>query len=248
MPTIEEVCKTFEVTDVPIEYTEQDYQNLITYKMFQQHVRPLLQKENPKVPIGKLMMLVAAKWREFCDINPNLQSNKEEKEKDQPQTPPKSPASSKKGKSSAKSEDDEEEEDRESSKKRSRRGGGRTSKKGRKPKVPTLKIKFGKRRNASSEEEPEESAGSERDSDIEFEKMLQQTEEPSGKEDKESTSMGGETEGGDGSNNEPVVRKKAKTKIGNKAKKKVKRKMPDEDFDHQDYCEVCQQGEFIIIS
>lgn len=85
MPTIEEVCSTFELTDVDIEYTESDYQNLVTYKMFQQHVRPILQKENPKVPMSKLMMLVAAKWREFCEENPNLQpeENREEEEEEQ---------------------------------------------------------------------------------------------------------------------------------------------------------------------
>lgn len=49
MPTIEEVCNTFGLTDVQIEYTDADFQNLTTYKLFQQHVRPLLAKENPKV-------------------------------------------------------------------------------------------------------------------------------------------------------------------------------------------------------
>jgi hypothetical protein len=49
MPTVEEVCVTFGLTDVDVEYTEADFQNLTTYKLFQQHVRPLLGKENPKV-------------------------------------------------------------------------------------------------------------------------------------------------------------------------------------------------------
>lgn len=69
MPTVEEVCSSFDLTDVDIEYTEEDFQSLTTYKMFQQHVRPMLQKENPKVPMSKLMMLVAAKWREFSESN-----------------------------------------------------------------------------------------------------------------------------------------------------------------------------------
>lgn len=43
MPTIEEVCSTFDLTDVPMEYSDADFQNLITYKMFQQHVRPRIQ-------------------------------------------------------------------------------------------------------------------------------------------------------------------------------------------------------------
>ena len=49
MPTIEEVCSTFSLTDVHIDYSESDFQNLTTYKLFQQHVRPLLARENPKV-------------------------------------------------------------------------------------------------------------------------------------------------------------------------------------------------------
>lgn len=51
MPTIEEVCNTFGLTDVQIEYSDADFQNLTTYKLFQQHVRPLLAKENPKVRV-----------------------------------------------------------------------------------------------------------------------------------------------------------------------------------------------------
>lgn len=49
MPSVEEVCQTFGLQDVSIDYTDADYQNLTTYKLFQQHVRPILAKENPKV-------------------------------------------------------------------------------------------------------------------------------------------------------------------------------------------------------
>lgn len=49
MPTIEEVCSTFGLNDVEIDYSDQDMQNLTSYKLFQQHVRPFLTKENPKV-------------------------------------------------------------------------------------------------------------------------------------------------------------------------------------------------------
>lgn len=82
MPSVEDVCTAFDITDVPIEYSDADYDNLSTYKLFQQHVRPLLQKENQKVPQPKLMMLVAAKWREFCEKNPHLQSAEEDKKEE----------------------------------------------------------------------------------------------------------------------------------------------------------------------
>lgn len=49
MPTVEEVCSSFGLSDVEIQYTDADLENLTSYKLFQQHVRPLLVKENPKV-------------------------------------------------------------------------------------------------------------------------------------------------------------------------------------------------------
>lgn len=49
MPSVEEVCSTFGLQDVQIDYEDAEFQNLNNYKLFQQHVRPLLQKENPKV-------------------------------------------------------------------------------------------------------------------------------------------------------------------------------------------------------
>lgn len=267
MPTIEEVCSTFDLTDVAIEYSDADYQNLVTYKMFQQHVRPILQKENPRVPMSKLMMLVAAKWREFSEINPHMQQEEEEAEKEEEPEPP-SPKSPEfvpketKSRSSKKTvriaEDvydddfDDEEVKTKSSKKRGGRssagGNGGSAKKGRKPKVPTLKIKFGKRRNASSEDDQDDSAeGSERESDIEFEKMLQQTDENA--EDDQPIASTSAAAVDEASTSEPAVRKKAKTKIGNKSKKKKSKKtnFQDDDIEHQDYCEACQQGGEIIL-
>lgn len=47
---------TFGLTDVDVEYTEADFQNLTTYKLFQQHVRPMLGKENPKVKRKKKLL------------------------------------------------------------------------------------------------------------------------------------------------------------------------------------------------
>ena len=49
MPSVDEVCSTFGLADVKIDYNDSEYQNLNNYKLFQQHVRPILQKENPKV-------------------------------------------------------------------------------------------------------------------------------------------------------------------------------------------------------
>ena len=48
-PSVEEVCENFGLNDVDLEYSEADYQNLTTYKMFQQAYRSRIQSNNPKV-------------------------------------------------------------------------------------------------------------------------------------------------------------------------------------------------------
>ena len=49
MPTVAEVCENFGLTDVDLEYSDADYQNLTTYKLFQQTYRQRMQGANPKV-------------------------------------------------------------------------------------------------------------------------------------------------------------------------------------------------------
>ena len=44
-----QVCETFGLVNVELEYSDEDYQTLTTYKAYQQHVRPLIAKENPRV-------------------------------------------------------------------------------------------------------------------------------------------------------------------------------------------------------
>ncbi|XP_008217034.1 chromodomain-helicase-DNA-binding protein Mi-2 homolog isoform X4 [Nasonia vitripennis] len=243
MPTIEEVCSTFGLTDVAIEYTDADFQNLTTYKLFQQHVRPLLAKENPKVPMSKLMMLVAAKWRDFSELNPHTQPEIDMST----QSIDEDNRNSRSNRSAVAQDDDDDEDDEDSDRKKKSRS-SRTSKKGKKTsKVPTLKIKLGKRKRGSSDEEIEGSGpGSDRDSDMEFEQMLADAEDvPPTENNTKPEETNAEAPA------EPPVRRKAKTKIGNKTKKKKKTKttskFPDGEGDHQDYCEVCQQGGEIIL-
>ncbi|XP_059476340.1 chromodomain-helicase-DNA-binding protein Mi-2 homolog isoform X2 [Neocloeon triangulifer] len=237
MPSIDEVCKTFSLTDVDIDYTDEELANLITYKQYMAHIRPLLAKENPKVAISKLMMLVAAKWRKFAAENPHMQQE-ESLESEYTPKPSRSRASATPAAQEEEEEIDDEEEDR-SKRKRGRKKGGKKSG----GKVPTLKIKLGKRKRGSSDEEK---SVTDRDSDAEFEQMLQEAEEAAKPEEVEAEVV------------EPPVRRKAKTKIGNKTKKKKKTKTTskfplgegEEGFevtDHQDYCEVCQQGGEIIL-
>ena len=55
MPTVAEVCENFGLTDVDLEYSEADYQNLTTYKLFQQTYRQRIQGANPKVNNANFM-------------------------------------------------------------------------------------------------------------------------------------------------------------------------------------------------
>lgn len=158
-PSVDEVCEQLQLNDVEIEFTDSHYQSLATYKSFTQFVKPILQKENAKAPSSKLMMLIAAKWREFSEENPNLQDDEpeadkseEEEEEVELEYQPK-PSRSRRG--AEKQEEPEESEEEDTKKKKKSAGRASTSgKRGRKQKVvPTLKIKFGKKKDQSSDEE-----------------------------------------------------------------------------------------------
>ncbi|CAG0880201.1 unnamed protein product [Cyprideis torosa] len=233
-PSAETVCATFGIKDVDLEYTDDDFQNLTNDQLFAAHIKPKLAKENPKVANSKLMMLVAAKYREFCSLNPYLQEDgavdeAAEDEEVQPEE-----------------EEVDEDEPRRSSRVKKGRGSSRGGEgsgastpsgsgkgKGAAEKVPTLKIKLGKRSAGKRRKGSSDDEESEKDSDAEFELMLKAAEDAQ-----------------DAAKNAPVVEKKPKMKVGNKNKKKGKKKKPKEEgyeTDHQDYCEVCQQGGEIIL-
>ena len=65
LPSVSVVCDSFGLNDVDLDYTEADYQNLTTYRLFRQTYQSRIEGANPKSPKPKLMMLLAAKWREF---------------------------------------------------------------------------------------------------------------------------------------------------------------------------------------
>ncbi|KAK4311657.1 hypothetical protein Pmani_016856 [Petrolisthes manimaculis] len=244
MPTVAEVCESFSLNDVTIQYDDSDYQTLTTYKLFQQHVRPLLAKENPRVPVSKLMMLVAAKWREFTARGQDEEEEEEEAGEEDEQEPepepvqstPKSRGRPRKSKAGEEPEEEFEEDSEGTGKKK--RGRKRTTtaeakaKKG--GKVPTLKIKLGKRKKDTSDD-------SSQDSDAEFEQMLAEAEDMNKAEDEAEAATGS--------------KKSKKSKLGSKSKRRKRMKAKDEDgyeTDHQstpnqDYCEVCQQGGEIIL-
>ncbi|XP_063305772.1 chromodomain-helicase-DNA-binding protein 3 [Pelobates fuscus] len=56
--------------DVDHVFTDEDYHTLTNYKAFSQFMRPLIAKKNPKIPMSKMMTILGAKWREFSANNP----------------------------------------------------------------------------------------------------------------------------------------------------------------------------------
>ncbi|KAG8184140.1 hypothetical protein JTE90_010186 [Oedothorax gibbosus] len=201
-----EICTEFGLEDVVLDYTDEDYETLTNYKLFSQHIRPIIAKANPKIAISKMVTLISAKWREFLENNPNKEAILDEE--DRVEVP------------KAKAKEDSEKAPSKSKKSKSRKS------------VPMLKIKiggFGKRKKHSSEEDESFSDKS----DADFEAALEEAQNMS----------------------PPPSKKKSKTK---KTKKKKKTKTTSSfpgseaendgyETDHQDYCEVCQQGGEIIL-
>ncbi|XP_037116571.1 chromodomain-helicase-DNA-binding protein 3 isoform X2 [Syngnathus acus] len=56
--------------DVDHAFSEEDYRQLTNYKAFSQFMRPMIAKKNPKIPMSKMMTVLGAKWREFSFNNP----------------------------------------------------------------------------------------------------------------------------------------------------------------------------------
>ena len=105
--------------------------------------------------------------------------------------------------------------------------------------MPKLKIKLGgRRKKGSSDDEEEGGGGGGKDSDAEFEEMLKEAETAMADDDVQITAEKHKKPKG-----------KAKMKIGNKFKKKGKKKkdFASEEAEHQEYCDVCQQGGEIIL-
>ncbi|XP_059574600.1 chromodomain-helicase-DNA-binding protein 3 isoform X3 [Alligator mississippiensis] len=65
-----QLLMTWGLEDVDHVFTEEDYHTLTNYKAFSQFMRPLIAKKNPKIPMSKMMTILGAKWREFSANNP----------------------------------------------------------------------------------------------------------------------------------------------------------------------------------
>uniref|UniRef100_A0A4W6FKL3 Chromodomain helicase DNA binding protein 4a n=1 Tax=Lates calcarifer TaxID=8187 RepID=A0A4W6FKL3_LATCA len=230
--------------DIDHVFTEEDYRSLTNYKAFSQFVRPLIAAKNPKIAVSKMMMVLGAKWREFSTNNPlrgaaaanaalataNVPAAVDTMVAEvapaaaappapaESQQPPAPPL--RKAKTKEGKGPNARKKSKPAPKPQEKKNNAKTKK------VAPLKIKLGgfnskRKRSSSEEDEPDV------DSDFEDGSM-------------NSVSVS------EGSNSRSSRSKKKPSK----SKPKKKKEAEDGDgyeTDHQDYCEVCQQGGEIIL-
>uniref|UniRef100_A0A673BBP2 Chromodomain helicase DNA binding protein 3 n=1 Tax=Sphaeramia orbicularis TaxID=375764 RepID=A0A673BBP2_9TELE len=235
--TSAQLAKEWGLEDVDHTFTEEDYRELTNYKAFSQFMRPMIAKKNPKIPMSKMMTILGAKWREFSSNNPfkgnaaavaaaaaaaaiavaEQVSAATASPEPPPQPPPIRKAKTKEGK------------------------GPGYKKRSKSPRVPDKK-------KASAVAKAKKMA------------PIRIKLSPIGAKRKKSCSVsrrgGDESEQEDSSVHSSSVRSDSsgrvkKNKRGRPAKKKKKIPGDEEgdgyETDHQDYCEVCQQGGEIIL-
>ncbi|XP_076609980.1 chromodomain-helicase-DNA-binding protein 4a isoform X2 [Chaetodon auriga] len=229
--------------DIDHIFTEEDYRSLTNYKAFSQFVRPLIAAKNPKIAVSKMMMVLGAKWREFSTNNPlrgaaaanaalataNVPAAVDNMVAEvapaaaappapaEPQQPPPPPL--RKAKTKEGKGPNARKKSKSTPKPQEKKNNAKTKK------VAPLKIKLGgfnskRKRSSSEEDEPDV------DSDFEDGSM-------------NSVSVS------EGSNSRSSRSKKKPSK--SKPKKKKAEDGDGYETDHQDYCEVCQQGGEIIL-
>ncbi|KAI5104250.1 chromodomain-helicase-DNA-binding protein 3 isoform X1, partial [Silurus meridionalis] len=233
LKTSAQLAKDWGLEDVDHTFTEEDYRTLTNYKAFSQFMRPMIAKKNPKIPMSKMMTILGAKWREFSSNNPFKGSaaaiaaaaaaaaaavaEQVSAANASPEPPPQPPPLRKAKTKEGKGP---------GYKKRSKSVRAADKKKPKPKKMAPLRIKLGalgnKRKKSSSSEDVEDDDSEQENSSV------------------HSSSVRSDSSG-----------RVKKNKRGRPAKKK-KKVLGDEEgdgyeTDHQDYCEVCQQGGEIIL-
>ncbi|XP_061093053.1 chromodomain-helicase-DNA-binding protein 3 isoform X3 [Conger conger] len=224
-----QLAQDWGLEDVDHTFTDEDYHTLTNYKAFSQFMRPMIAKKNPKIPMSKMMTILGAKWREFSSNNPFKGSAAAvaaaaaaaaaavAEQVSVPEPPPQPPPLRKAKTKEGKGP---------GYKRRSKSPRVPEKKKVKGKKMAPLRIKLGmlgnKRKKSSSSEDLDEDDSEQEDSSV------------------HSSSVRSDSSG-----------RVKKNKRGRPAKKKKKMLGEEEgdgyETDHQDYCEVCQQGGEIIL-
>uniref|UniRef100_A0A1A7Z3A8 Chromodomain helicase DNA binding protein 2 n=1 Tax=Iconisemion striatum TaxID=60296 RepID=A0A1A7Z3A8_9TELE len=234
--TSAQLAKEWGLEDVDHTFTEEDYRELTNYKAFSQFMRPMIAKKNPKIPMSKMMTILGAKWREFSSNNPFkgnaaavaaaaaaaaiAVAEQVSAATASPEPPPQPPPIRK-------------------AKTKEGKGPG-YKKRSKSPRVPDKKKAVAKAKKMAPIRIKLLAIGAKRKKSCSSDDM---EEEESEQEDSSvhSSSVRSDSSG-----------RVKKNKRGRPAKKK-KKKIPGEEegdgyeTDHQDYCEVCQQGGEIIL-
>ncbi|XP_028367338.1 chromodomain-helicase-DNA-binding protein 5 isoform X2 [Phyllostomus discolor] len=213
--------------DVDYLFSEADYHTLTNYKAFSQFLRPLIAKKNPKIPMSKMMTVLGAKWREFSANNPFKGSSAAAAAAavaaavETVTIAPPLAVSPQQPPQPVPIRKAKTKEGKGPGVRKKIKGSKDARKKGKGKKVAGLKFRFGglgtKRKKGSSSEEDERE-----ESDFDSASI-------------HSSSM----------------RSECSAALGKKSKRRRKKKRIDDgdgyETDHQDYCEVCQQGGEIIL-
>ncbi|MGH0120260.1 UNVERIFIED_CONTAM: hypothetical protein FKN15_060668 [Acipenser sinensis] len=243
--TSAQLLQDWGMQDIDHIFSEEDYRTLTNYKAFSQFVRPLIAAKNPKIAVSKMMMVLGAKWREFSTNNPlrgssgasaaaaaaavaavveSMVANQEGgvgPSAPSSTVPPAAPAEALPPVRKAKTKEGKGPNAR----RKTKTAPKAPEKKSKAKKVAPLKIKLGgfgsKRKRSSSEED-------DLDVDSDFD---------DGSMNSYSVSDGSASRSSRG-------RRKAKA---TRKKKKGDEDADGYETDHQDYCEVCQQGGEIIL-
>ncbi|KRY35153.1 Chromodomain-helicase-DNA-binding protein 3 [Trichinella spiralis] len=255
-PSSAQICQEYKLTDVVLNYLDDDFQGITNYKAFNTKVRPMILESNPKIAKARLVTLMATKWKEFQEVCSKSKAGllQDDAQQQQQQTPVAS--SSAPPPSSA--------------------GSGKTTRADKEKTVAPIKIKLSsrasarkRRREGSSDKvtfcvyapfktffwfflnSPQVEAAIEedgrQDSDAEFEALLAEHEFE--QDQVVSTKKTSKSKSG----SRASARSKGGKAVAKRAPPKKKTKDGDDeeeenyDTDHQDYCEVCQQGGEIIL-
>nr|CAB3230448.1 chromodomain-helicase-DNA-binding protein 4 [Phallusia mammillata] len=225
-----ELIQEWNLEPFEYEYTDEDYQNFTSYKLFSQSMKPKLTNRYPRLPATKTLTIVASLWREFsysmnvAKLPDDASQTNESSGPSLRQQVLRGPTASVNLLPLAEG-------------KRSRSSTPKATNKKEKRVAPLrIRLPKKKKKGASSEDE----LSSDNDSDLEFEQTLAAAAQAAS----------------DSSSSRPSSRRsnprnnKGKKKPPIKKKKLLKANPQDEDgyeTDHQDYCDVCKQGGEIIL-
>uniref|UniRef100_A0A665WK20 Chromodomain helicase DNA binding protein 3 n=1 Tax=Echeneis naucrates TaxID=173247 RepID=A0A665WK20_ECHNA len=236
-----QLAREWGLEDVDHTFTEEDYRELTNYKAFSQFMRPMIAKKNPKIPMSKMMTILGAKWREFSSNNPfkgnaaavaaaaaaaaiavaEQVSAATASPEPPPQPPPIRKAKTKEGK------------------------GPGYKKRSKSPRVPDKKKALAKAKKMAPIRIKLSPIGAKRKKSCSVSVEFISEDMDEDESEQEDSSVHSSSVRSDSSG------RVKKNKRGRPAKKK--KKIPGEEegdgyeTDHQDYCEVCQQGGEIIL-